>query len=166
MCHFHNNVNWARRIKNNKYSEETWWKPSSGWSWRQSETRRPRSGAGTQRITIYYYYYCCCHNVRLSRWRRRAVRVHGEKHKMKTSRVPTLGGLRAEAAATRLFSSLHGRRHTNVWWVGSRRIATGWKKIRLATHAEMSRTRGKPTDARRATVATVCEPRGQQVGAS
>jgi len=55
---------------------------------------------------------------------------------------------------------------TPTWWVGSRRIATGWKKIRLATHAEMSRTHGKPTDARRAAVATVCEPRGQQVGAS
>jgi len=74
----------------------------------------------------------------LSRRRRRVASVYGEKHKMKTSR--TLGGLRAKAvaAATRLFSLLHGRRRYVVGGVS--RIATGWKKIRLATHAEMSRT--------------------------
>jgi len=53
--------------------------------------------------------------------------MYGEKHKMKTSR--TLGGLRAEAA-TRLFSLLHGRRHT-TWWVGSRVLQQGGKKSAL-----------------------------------
>jgi len=64
------------------------------------------------------------------------ARVYGEKHKMKTSR--TLGGLRAEAVAARLFSLLHGRRRYVVGGVSH--IATGWKKIRLATHAKMSRS--------------------------
>jgi len=67
--------------------------------------------------------------MRLSRRRRRVAHVYGEKHKMKTSRA--VGGLRAEAvaAATRLFSLLHGRRRYEVGGVS--RIATGWKKSAL-----------------------------------
>lgn len=127
-------------------TEETWWKPSSGWSWRQNTTSRPSSE-----------WYVANHGVPSwqTEWHGHASYIAG-----KNARYENLvnSAQKRRTAASRLFSPHGARAWFNGWGLGyCNRVEKNPPRNPLHTRSEMraivTRRRGNSV-------------RGQQVGAS